>query len=116
MSRSAYRLAPRRAAADLDCDPDRGLDPNRVVREAVGWAVDAGVLPRETPTWLRDRSSDDPELRYAALDALGRTYALFGAYSEQISIDREASELKPRELAPRRIWNGLAGGEPASHG
>ena len=83
-------------------DPERGLVPDRVVREAVDWAVETGVLPEALPGWSQERESDDSERRYSALDALARTYALFGAYAEQIRIDREASELKPRELAPRR--------------
>ncbi len=96
------RVAEYYAASGVPFDPERGLDPDRIVREVADWAIDVGVLPEQTRDWLRDRTSDDPELRYAALNALGRTYALFGAYGEQLAIDREASELKPRALAPRR--------------
>jgi tetratricopeptide (TPR) repeat protein len=38
----------------------------------------------------------------AALEALGLTYALAGAYREQLEVDREAIRLRPRAKAPRR--------------
>jgi hypothetical protein len=103
------------ARANVPFDRERGLVPDRVVREAAAWAIDAGVLPEELAAWSRDRESDDPELRYRALDAMGRTFALFGAYAEQIRIDREASESKPRELAPRRrlVFGLLHSDQPA---
>ncbi len=96
------RVSDYYARVGVPFDALRGLDPNRVARESLDWAVDFGVLPAAIPQWQRDRGSDDPVLRYAALNSLGRTYALFGAYDEQISIDREASELMPRALEPRR--------------
>jgi hypothetical protein len=96
------RVVDYYARAGVPFDPERGLDPDRMVREASDWAVDRGLLPASTPVWQRDREGDDPELRDAARNALARSYALLGAYGEQIRIDREASESNPRALAPRR--------------
>jgi hypothetical protein len=73
-----------------------------VLRERPDWAAAWRMAPLDWPRLVAARESPDPEVRFAALDSMGLTLALLGAHGEQLEIDAEAVELRPRAAAPRR--------------
>lgn len=83
-------------------DPEDGLDVVAVLRERPDWAEKHGMAPEDYLAKLAERRSHDSKVRFRALQTLGLTYALIGAYSEQVEIDREAKALAPRAKQPRR--------------
>jgi hypothetical protein len=87
-------------------DSERGLDVDELVRTRPDWCIAHGVLPALYPLLLAARASPNPSLRFQALEALGTTYALIGAYLEQLPNDREAAALRKAARAPRRrlVW------------
>jgi hypothetical protein len=102
------RIGAWYASQGVPFDPVRGFDPGAVIRVRPDWAVAHGLVPPRYPQLLEARSSPDPEQRFRALEALGLAYALVGAYSEQIEVDREAVALRPDAKAPlRRLVYGL---------
>ena len=58
------------------------------------------MLPEGYLESLAQRESGSPATRFRALQNLGVTYALVGAYRDQIEIDREAKALRPRARQP----------------
>jgi hypothetical protein len=66
------------------------------------------MVPENYLASLDERQSRSSTVRFRALQTLGVTYALVGAYSDQIEIDREAKTLRPRARQPRlRLVYGL---------
>jgi hypothetical protein len=89
-------------------DPREGLDVSAVIRTRPDWAAAHGMVPENYLASLDERQSRSSTVRFRALQTLGVTYALVGAYSDQIEIDREAKTLRPRARQPRlRLVYGL---------
>ena len=83
-------------------DPAHGLDVSNVIRARPNWASAHGMVPEDYAERLAECESPDPSVRFRALQTLGLAYALVGAYSDQIEIDREAKALAPPAKQPRR--------------
>jgi hypothetical protein len=89
-------------------DPEEGLDVSEVIRSRPDWAEAHGMVPADFSRSLAERHSLDSAARFRALQTLGTTYALVGAYHDQIEVDREAKALRPRARQPRlRLVYGL---------
>lgn len=87
-------------------DPARGLDPGAVVRARPDWAAAHELLPPGWPQLLTARNSPEPGVRAAALEKIGLSHALAGAYADELAVEREAEALRPRAPAPlrRHAW------------
>jgi len=81
---------------------ERGLDVGEVLRERPDWAKANGMLPASYEAMLAEAESEDPRVRYAALNDLGILYALLGLYEDQIAADRRAAALREDAAPPRR--------------
>jgi hypothetical protein len=89
-------------------DATTGLRVGEVIRSRPDWAEAHGIVPPGYSEILAAREDPDPELRFRAQEVLGETFALAGAYAEQIEVDREAIELQPMARVPRyRLVYGL---------
>jgi hypothetical protein len=87
---------------------ERGLPVAAVIRERPDWAEAHGLLPRGASALREAARSADPERRFRALGSLALPLALVGAYEQQLTLDREATRLRPDAEAPlRRLVYGL---------
>jgi hypothetical protein len=100
--KNLQRVVDYYAREGVPFDPDRGLDVVDVVRERPDWAIEHKILPPHYAELMAERTSSDLGARFAALNSLGRSFALVGAYEEQIKADSEAAGLHPTAKAPRR--------------
>ncbi len=89
-------------AEGVPFDRTRGFDVSRVIAERPDWAATHNLLPSHFDSLLTATRSEEPAVRAAALEALGLSFALSGAYPEQLAIDRVAVALRPRAKAPLR--------------
>jgi len=83
-------------------DPGQGLDVSAVIHARPDWAREHGMVPEDYPARLAERRSQSSAVRFGALQSLGLTYALVGAYQDEIAVDREAKALGRRAKQPRR--------------
>jgi hypothetical protein len=96
------RIADYYAREGVPFDPESGLDVAVVIRTRTDWAMRNGMLPDRYRELEAARASDDPAIRFAGLDGLGRSFSLVGAYEDALAVDREASALRPNAKAARR--------------
>ncbi|MCZ6464246.1 MAG: hypothetical protein O7A09_07895 [Proteobacteria bacterium] len=96
------RAAAYYAERGLPFDPERGLDVGAVLRDHPEWAVAHRLLPVDRARLEAAARGGDENARFAALDTLGLFHLLAGAYEEQLAFDREAAQLRPRAVGPRR--------------
>ena len=103
------RIVAHYAALGVPFDPDRGLDPDRLVEAAPEWMVNQGLLPAAYATWLEKSEDENSDVRLRALNSLGRTYALLGAYDSQARVDAEALAEDPDAKGPlrRNVYSAL---------
>jgi tetratricopeptide (TPR) repeat protein len=102
------RIATYYQEQGVPFDPREGLDVSAVIRTRPDWAMAHGMVPEDYLASLTERQSRSFSVRFRALQNLGVTYALVGAYHDQIEIDREAKALRPRAKQPRlRLVYGL---------
>lgn len=95
------RVAAYYERADVPFDPARGLDVARVIRERPGWAVAHELVQPHFAAQLAGMRSPKLAERAGALEGLGLTYALNGAYREQLELDRVSALMRPEAKAPR---------------
>lgn len=100
------RIASWYAEQGVPFDPERGLDPGRVIALAPEWAAEHQLVPPRWVDLLDAREAARAEGRAAPFEAVGLVYALAGAYPEQLANDREAARLAPGAKAPLRrlVW------------
>ena len=79
-----------------------GLVVSEVIAQRPGWAVRHNLLPGQYQALLTSSRSADPAVRIAAFEGLGFSFALAGAYQEQLAIDEVATALRPRAKEPLR--------------
>ena len=96
------RIAAYYERQGVPFDSEGGLDVSEVIRARPDWAEANGLLPRCHSRLLEATTSSDPKRRFAALDTLAWTYALIGAYDEQVAADRRAAALRPGAPRPQR--------------
>lgn len=109
------RIAGYFAREGVPFDPRAGFDPERVLDERPGWAVDHGLAPVDFQALVaaaRDRGS---ARHRSALDRLASVYAALGVYERAVEIDRSLLVDAPRALRPRRrlVWSLLRLGRAA---
>ena len=95
------RTAAWYAREGLPFDPERGLDPDALIRERPEWAMRHGLLPLGHPALVAASDGPDARLRRRALERLGLGLLLAGAWESQVAIDLRAARLGPRDPAPR---------------
>ncbi|MFP8881429.1 MAG: hypothetical protein VCE43_19295 [Myxococcota bacterium] len=95
-------------AEGVPFDRHVGFDISRVIAERPDWAVRHNLLPNQYESLLTAARSTEPAVRAAGLEGLGISFALNGAYREQLAVDSVAVTLRPRAKAPlRRMIYGL---------
>ncbi len=101
------RVAAYYAGAGVPFDPERGFDPERVIREAPGWAADHGLVPLNLARLEGAARALDPELRRAAQERLAAVLALLGLYERGEALDRRLLRADPGSLpaARRLVWS-----------
>ena len=106
------RVADYYARNGVPFDPARGLELDRVVREAPAWAADHGVLPTHLARLAAAAGSFDPARRRVAREQLGALYATLGLYERAISIERArlGSDPQAGSAAHRLVWSLLHAG------
>ena len=86
-------------------DPDRGFDPELVIRGAPAWALQQGVVPlafRRLASAIRD---DDPLRRGRALELLASTYLALGLYDRALELEGgQAGFDRDLRALRRRVW------------
>jgi hypothetical protein len=88
------RIAAYYARQGVPFDTETGLDVESVIKERPDWAIAHQMLPLDYTALLeRSRASEIPR-RLAALDRLGLSYALLGAWQSGLDADVELLELK----------------------
>lgn len=108
------RVADYYAGHGVPFDPDRGLDLDRVIREAPAWAVDHGVVPTHLSR-LEAGARSSGSRRPAALEHLGALYAALGLYERAVQVDRARILVDPqaRSATRRLVWSLLHAGRLA---
>ena len=102
------RVSAYYANLDIPFDPGTGFDPLRVISARPQWAAAHGMIPPNHAESLALRESPDQEVRLRALDQLGSTYALLGAFAQLIEVEREAARLNQvSKVSLRRLTYGL---------
>ena len=101
------RVSEYYAREGVPFDPERGFDTLRVLREAPGFAVEHGIVPRGFAALERAARSRDPGRRRAARERLAGLFALLGLYEQAVEIDRELLREDPASLsaARRLVWS-----------
>jgi hypothetical protein len=95
-------------AEGVPFDRRLGLDISKVIAERPDWAIRHNLLPNQYESLVTATRSAEPSVRVAALEGLGLSFALNGAYREQLAIDGVAAAMRPRAKAPlRRMVYGL---------
>ena len=89
-------------AEGVPFDRRLGLVVSEVIAQRPGWAVRHNLLPGQYQALLTSSRSADPAVRIAAFEGLGFSFALAGAYQEQLAIDEVATALRPRAKEPLR--------------
>jgi hypothetical protein len=100
------RIAEWYAAQGVPFDPERGLDPARVIAEAPDWAADQELVPPRWRDLLAARAAARAQENPAPFEGVGLVYALAGAYEEQLENDHEVERFAPDSKALRRrlVW------------
>ncbi len=89
-------------AEGVPFDRRLGLDISEVIAQRPDWAVRHNLLPNQYEALLTATRSAEPAVRVAALEGLGLSFALAGAYREQLEVDGVAAALRPRAKPPLR--------------
>ena len=94
----------RRWYADegIEFDPARGLEPDRLVRDHVAWAVREMLLVPQHDEHLARLEAPDPALVLAAGRRLSVNYLLAGAYDSALALDRRLYARFPDQ--PDVMW------------
>jgi hypothetical protein len=102
------RIASFYARENVPFDVEGGLDVEAVITRRPDWAIAHQMLPFDYPALLAQSASHEAPGRLAALDLLGISYALIGAWESGVGVDRELLELEPRYPQARiRLVHGL---------
>jgi hypothetical protein len=96
------RIATWYRAQGVPFDAAHGFDPGRAIDEAPDWAEAWRLVPVGWSERLAASKRRVPGKTAAALETVGLSYALVGAYPEQIANDMRTIELRPRAKEPRR--------------
>lgn len=109
------RVADYYAREGVPFDPERGFDPERVIRERLDWAVDHGLVPRGLATLEATARALDPGSRRAAQERLASVHALLGLYERGAAIDRRLLRADPGSITGGRrlVWSLLRQGRGA---
>jgi hypothetical protein len=101
------RLADYYAREQVPFDPDRGFDPERVIREARGWAVEHGLVPSYFERLAAASHGLDSARRRQAQGQLASLYAALGLYEQAIRLDRPALRADPGDVVTGRrlVWS-----------
>jgi hypothetical protein len=97
-----WRAAEYYRERDVPFDSRTGFSARDVIRDAPSWAIAQGMISPSFPELRAQRDSEDPDLRFRALDAIGNTYWLLGDRRAQMEADRAALALRPDAREPRR--------------
>jgi hypothetical protein len=109
------RVADHYAREGVPFDPERGFDPERVIRESLRWAVDHGLAPLGLATLEAAARELDPGRRRAAQERLASIHALLGLYEGSAAIDRRLLRADPGSIRGwrRLVWSLLHQGRGA---
>jgi hypothetical protein len=101
------RVAAYYARERVPFDPERGFDPERVLGEAPGWAVEHGLVPVHYAELEAAAGSLAPSLRPPARAQLAAIYAALGLYEHAEAIDRGLLRAQPDSVpaARRLVWS-----------
>jgi hypothetical protein len=100
------RVAAHYARERVPFDPARGCEPDRVIRDARGWATSHGVVPVHFEPLLAASRGGAPDLRRGASAQLASLYAALGLYERALEQDARALREDPEDAAARRrlVW------------
>ena len=96
-------------------DPSVGFRVESAIRANPEWARAQGLLPRDYESLVSGARSDDPGVRFRALDALGKHWRAVGDVTDEVTSDTAAAALRPDLEAPRLrlVQTLVASGRPA---
>jgi tetratricopeptide (TPR) repeat protein len=103
------RLSAWYAAQRVPFDPERGFEPERVIREAPAWAVAHGVVPADFAALEAAAQGGPLDVRRAAQDRIASLYLLLGLYERAERLDERLLATDPRAIlaARRTVWSRL---------
>ena len=110
--RNLERVVEYYATRGVPFSTDRGLDLERVAREAPVWAIENGVLPTHLSGLEAATRSLDPLRSRVARDRLATLFATLGLYERAIEIERKRLQAQPgsEALVRRLAWSLLHAG------
>jgi len=101
------RLAAFYAEAGVPFDPERGFDPERVIRDAQPWAIRRGLVPIDFASAAAAAQGSPSPVATAARDRLASLYAALGLYEDVLRLDRRTLRAEPDHSFARRrvVWS-----------
>ncbi len=101
------RVARYYERAGVPFDPERGLDPERVLQAAPDWAAARALAPLDRAQLEAEAERGPPARRVAALSRLASAHALLGLYERSAALDRQLLGSAPHWNAARRrrVWS-----------
>jgi hypothetical protein len=101
------RLVAHYAEERVPFDPDRGFDPELVLREAPLWGVRHGLAPAGFERLEARARSPNSRDRALAQDRLAQLYAVLGLYERSAAFDRGLVRANPPPVASARrlVWS-----------